>query len=84
MAIYVEDKRAEGEKSDISFLQKKHLVHITEQGGVGVIAKSASFVEKVLDAIDSQDREARLRELGWKSHGMDELRNSGWNAETIW
>ena len=82
--LYVEDKRDESHRSDISFLQKKHLNHITEQGGVGVIAKSASFVKKVLDAIDSPDRDAELRKLGWKSHGVDEIRDPSWNEETIW
>lgn len=82
--LFIEDKRAQGFSSDVSFLQKKHINHITEQGGVGVIAKSAAFVEKVLDAIDSDTREDDLKALGWKSHGRDEIRNNSWNEETIW
>lgn len=84
MPLFIEDKKPKGEKSDVSFLQKKHLQHITQQGGVGVIAKSASFVEDVLNAIDSDDRETELRKLGWKTHGNDDIRNDTWNKETIW
>lgn len=82
--LFIEDKREEGTRSIVSFLQKKHIHHITEQGGVGVIAKSAAFVEKVLDAIDSDDSESKLKALGWQSHGQAEIRDNSWNEETIW
>lgn len=81
-AVFIEDKRADGESSAVSFLQKKHLQHITEQGGVAIVAKSAVYVEQVLDAIDSgQDA---LFALGWQSHGVDDVRDASWNDETIW
>lgn len=81
--LFIEDKRATG-SSTVSFLQKKHLNLITEQGGVGVVAKSASFVEAVLDAIDAADSITALKALGWQSHGSDDIRNARWNKETVW
>jgi len=82
--LFIENKQPGKGRSTISFLQKKHLAHITEQGGVGVIAKSAFFVEQVLDAIESNCSEQELKELGWQTHGSEQIKNPQWNEETIW
>lgn len=58
--------------------------NITKQGGIAVVSKSAEFVEKVLNAIDSPQSDIKLKELGWQSHGDKELRDNSWNKETIW
>lgn len=82
--LFIENKQPGKGRSTVSFLQKKHLAHITEQGGVGVIAKSAFFIEQVLNAIESDNATEQLKALGWQSHGDNEVKDSNWNEETIW
>lgn len=83
-ALFIENKKPKGEKSKVSFLQKKHMQAITDQGGVSVLAKSGQFVERVLDAIDSTNQTEELEKLGWNTHGSAEIRDNDWNEETIW
>ena len=82
--LFIENKKPKGHKSDVSFLQKKQMNEITEGGGISVVAKSAEFVEQVLDAIDAPNNVEELTALGWRTHGRDEIRDNNWNKETIW
>lgn len=67
----------------ITYVQKKALQHITDNGGIAVVPRSLSFAKQVLDAIETND-EKELQKLGYKTHSKADLQNDDWLEECIW
>lgn len=65
----------------ITYVQKKHLMQITQNGGIAVIPQSVDFVEEILDAIDNGES---LKKFGYQQHGRKELVDDAWLEECIW
>lgn len=88
-SIFVEAKRpiqnisGKTIKGHPTYMQKKNLDEITKQGGIGVIACSGEFVEKILKLCEKNDLTG-LKGLGWQTHGQSELFDDAWMEETIW
>lgn len=80
--VAFENKKPE-KGAKITYVQKKALQHITDNGGIGVVPRSLSFACKVLDAIELNDENA-LRKLGYKTHSKKELQDEEWLEECIW
>ena len=66
-----------------TFVQKRNLKEITENGGLAAVVYSVQFVEKLFDCIDRNDGDG-LRTLGWRTKGDKELYDRTWSEEGLW